>query len=193
MSPSTTSAITTAKLNCCARLRASWPVRTHWAAHSPLPATRDWNPWQRADGGGEEFGHVLGMRGREMLDLMAATGAGGHDNRAGRLALDLFDKRLGDFQGEFVFLGERAERAGHAAAAGVKHGDARCGRRRASRAMKAGFSQRLGVAMGVDGNVAGLGLKRSASGSRAEQVFDELLEEKTAPATCSVPGRSSSR
>ena len=51
----------------------------------------------------ENFRHVQSANGRQMLDLMAATGAGRDDYGSVRLRFDLFYERRGDFQRQFVF------------------------------------------------------------------------------------------
>ena len=58
-----------------------------------------------------------------MLDLMAATGAGRHEDGSVRLGLDFFDERLRDFQRKFIFGFQHAKSAGHAAAAGFQQRD----------------------------------------------------------------------
>ena len=47
---------------------------------------------------GKEFGHVAGADGGEVVDLVAATGAGRDDYGAVGLASDGVGERFGDFQ-----------------------------------------------------------------------------------------------
>jgi len=68
----------------------------------------------------QDFRHVAGTERRQVFDLMATACAGGGQNRSRRLMAQFFDKRLGDFQRQFVFGIERAERSGHPATAGVE-------------------------------------------------------------------------
>src|SRR5438128_6369287 len=62
------------------------------------------------------FGHVLRTCVGKIDNLMTAACAGRDDLAAGRLVVHRLDEKLGDLHGKFVFLGERTERTGHAAA-----------------------------------------------------------------------------
>jgi len=46
-----------------------------------------------------------------MLNLVAATRAGRHDDGSVRLVFDFFDKRPGNFQRKFIFRFQHPERA----------------------------------------------------------------------------------
>ena len=116
-----------------------------------------------------------------MLNLMAATGAGGDDDGVAGLGLDFFDEGLRDFQGKFVFGGKRAVSAGHATAAGFQQGDFTLRQAlRQPRHRTCGIGERLGVAMRMDGHGAGFFVETKRIGFLHEQVFNELLEKKTA-------------
>ena len=75
------------------------------------------------------------MAAREMLDLLAATGAVGADQRVGRGLDGGYETVTSDGLGHGVMIGCVAERAGHAAAAGVDQLDrlARQGAQRSQR------------------------------------------------------------
>ena len=60
-------------------------------------------------GFGQQFRHMCGMDRREMLDLVAATGAGGDHDGSRRSAMDFGDQRFGDSQGEIVFRLQRSK------------------------------------------------------------------------------------
>ena len=46
----------------------------------------------------QQFGHVFGVNGREVFQLMPATGSGSDNDAVRRLHADLLNKRRGDFE-----------------------------------------------------------------------------------------------
>lgn len=88
-----------------------------------------------------------------MVDLMAATGARSDNDGSVRLAADGMSQWFGDFQREFVFGGEGAECAGHAATASIEQ---RClsGVKTFGKPFHESYvHEGFGVAMGVDDDV----------------------------------------
>ena len=47
----------------------------------------------------QQFGHVFGVNGSEVFQLMAATGSGSDDDAVGRLHVDLLHEESNDFEG----------------------------------------------------------------------------------------------
>ena len=129
---------------------------------------------------GEDLGHVLDADGGEMLDLVAATGAGEDDGGAVGLVFQLFDERFGDFQGEFVFRGHHAEGTGHAAAAGVEHLHSAVRQPCGETQGVFGVGQGLGVAMRMDGEMPVFMIELQSPGFLAQQTFNEILEQEAA-------------
>ena len=66
---------------------------------------------------------MLGMRRGEVLNLVAATGAGSHQDGSCGLCFDFIDEWLGHLQREVVLRFESAESAGHTATTGFEQGD----------------------------------------------------------------------
>ena len=130
---------------------------------------------------GQQFGHVFGVNGREVFELMPATCAGSDDDAVGRLGADLLHERGGDFEGEIVFRFQGAEGAGHAAAAGIEERGGAPGQTRGEFRHEAGFHEGFGVAVRVDRDVAGLVVETESVWFVLEKFFNELLEEMTTP------------
>ena len=59
----------------------------------------------------QQLGHVSRVNGREVFQLVLATGAGSDNDAAGRLGADLLHEGRGDFEREVVFRFQGAERA----------------------------------------------------------------------------------
>jgi hypothetical protein len=96
------------------------------------------------------------VNGREMFQLVAATGSGSDNDAVGRLGADLLHEGRGDFEGEIVFRFQGAEGAGHAAAAGIEQSCGAAWQTGGEFRHEAGFHKRFGVAMGVDRDVTGM-------------------------------------
>jgi hypothetical protein len=128
----------------------------------------------------EDAGDVAGPDFGEMLNLMAATGAGSNNDGAVGLLIDLGHQRFGDGEGEFVFGLEHAERAGHSTAAGLQWGDGAVGQTGQQTGGVTGIAQRLCVTMDVQGKPDGFVIEFQRLRFGLEQAVDEFFEQKTA-------------
>src|SRR5947209_947939 len=107
---------------------------------------------------------------------MAAAGSRCDDDRIRRLRIDLLHERRGDFQRQVVFSLERAKRPGHAATAGIEQGNGATGQTPRQPSHKAGFYERLRVAMRVDRDMGRAVSETKCVRFTLEQVVDEMLE-----------------
>src|SRR3954453_21321197 len=76
---------------------------------------------------GQHLGHMPRTDGREMIDLMPATRAGGDHYSPVRLGANFLRERFGYFERKLVFGRDRAKRASHATAPGFQHTDSPAG------------------------------------------------------------------
>src|SRR5690349_18691116 len=116
--------------------------------------------------------------GSQVLNLVPATGAGSDDDRAIGLVADVAHQRFGDLQGEFVFLFQSAEGAGHAATTGIKEDGftLRQPPRQALRHRRIG--EGFDVTMGMDQDPGWFGIELKGGRIVVEQLFNEVLKEK---------------
>ena len=93
----------------------------------------------------------------------------------------MLNERRGDFERKLIFRFERAEGAGHAAAAGIEESGGSAGQTRGESCHEPCFHERLRVAMGMDRHLAGHVVESKSVWFALEQFFDELFEEMAAP------------
>ena len=90
---------------------------------------------------------------------MPATGAGSDDRGARRGGADVLDERFGDLERELILLAQRAEGAGHAAAAAVQQGDLPARQPQRQAPQHAGIHQRFHMTVRVNEHLAGARFK----------------------------------
>src|SRR5882762_9249047 len=86
----------------------------------------------------------------QICNLMSAACARRDDFCARWLTIDLIDQVCGHLDGESVFLGERAKRARHSAAAGIEDGSFSAWQPFRESPHKRGIHDRLGMTMRVN-------------------------------------------
>src|SRR5437667_3176986 len=113
-----------------------------------------------------------------MLDLVTATGPGGHNDGAKRLSSHLLNQRFSHFQRKFICRSQRSKGSRHAATTGFQQSNISF--RQAFRELlhETGIQQRLRMAMRVDDYIRRFGVECERVWLVLKQLFNELLEQK---------------